>query len=675
MISSPDDEERSNMKERLKVNSRSFLYASLGSLMFFIAPAGYAIFRLVLFYDPTQSAWSQIIGDVIKSQENALLYGFIGLGAAAIASAAGYSLGKHGIQLRERALELENLHDEVTAQKELFEGRYRNLDENIKKFHRISTRIQKSLDVKEVLTLCTEGLHDVLGFERVNVLMTDSERKSLHFLIATGSEDFNPDGLVLPLDYRMGAIFKCVDERKLYLVDDIKKCPKDYYLQPPFDSIKPLRSRAFVLCPIIVKGEAIGLFGIDNVHSRRLANESDEDTIRLFADQAAAAITRINLLQAIDTLTSELEETFTDFLRKRETYSRTVYNLKAAIDSLFEGTGKIASASESVMSSVEETSSTVGQISVSIDQVTNNLNFLASAIEKSVSAMEEMHASIKNVEKNAAVSHEVSRKVTLHADTGREGVGETISALEEIQRSVDLSFEGIMRLSENSGRIGSIVKVIKDITKKTNLLALNASIIAAQAGEYGKNFGVVAEEMRSLSNQTAQLTGEFPIIIADILKDSDAVARSIANSKELVQKGVQIGQVTGETLRIIHESAVSSMDMTEEIKVATEEQVKGVNLVSRSMEDVSTMASQIFSASKEQSEATRNILRSIESIKDMAINMVKATEAQVRDVSEIEESVHSHVGTSEEMFDSMEQRKLQSIAVVEELEVIKGVSP
>jgi methyl-accepting chemotaxis protein len=663
------------MNGQLKVNCRGLLFASLGLLMFLVAPAGWALFRLALFYDPALSVWSQVVGDITRSPENIFLYGFIGMGGAAIASVAGYILGNTGIQLRERALELENLHREVTSQKESFEERYRTLDENIKKFHRISTRIQKSLDVKEVLTLCTEGLHDVLGFERVNVLMADSERKSLHFLIATGSEGFDHDGLVLPLDYRMGAIFKCFDERKLYLVDDIKKCPKDYYLQPPYDTIKPLRSRSFVLCPIIVKGESIGLFGIDNIHSRRLANESDEDTIRLFADQAAAAITRINLLKAIDTLTSELEKTFTDFLRKRETYSRTVYNLKAAIDSLFEGTGKIASASESVMSSVEETSSTVGQISVSIDQVTNNLNFLAGAIEKSVSAMEEMHASIKNVEKNAAVSHEVSRKVTLHADTGREGVGETIAALEEIQRSVDLSFEGIMRLSESSGRIGNIVRVIKDITKKTNLLALNASIIAAQAGEFGKNFGVVAEEMRTLSHQTGQSTGEIAGIVADILKESDDAARNITFSRELVQKGVKIGHGTGETLRVIQESAVHSMDMTEEIKIATEEQVKGVNLVTRSMEDVSTMASQIFTASKEQSEATRNILRSIESIKDMAVHMVKATEAQVRDVSEIEESVQSHVGTSEEMFDSMELRKRQSIAVVEELEVIKGVSP
>jgi len=662
------------MNTQGKMRHRGLLYAVAGLLTILVSPTIGALLHTIVFYQPNVSLWAQMIGEVTASPDNVLLYTYIGVGTALFASISGYILGKTADQLSERASELETVHAEAVAQKESYEERYRALDGNIKKFQRISTKIQKSLTIEEVMKLCTEGLHEVLGFERVNVLMADPERKTLHFLLATGSEGFDVRGVSLPLDQRIGIIYKCFAEQKFYLIDDIGKCPQDYYLQSPYDTLKPLRSRSFVLCPIVVKGESVGLFGIDNAYSRRLANESDEDTIKLFADQAAAAIMRINLLGAIDTLTSELDDTFSGFLQKQEVFSRTVYSLKAAIDSLFDGTARIAHASESVMSSVEETSSAVGQISFSIDQVTNNLNFLADTIDKSVSAMEEMHASIKNVEKNAAVSHEVSQRVRLQADAGKDKVGETIAALEEIQRSVEISFEGIMRLAENSGRIGNIVKIIKDITKKTNLLALNASIIAAQAGEFGKDFGVVAEEMRALSHQTGQITGEISVIISYILNDSDTAARNITFSKELVQKGVEIGHATGETLKIIHESAVRSLDMTEEIKTATEEQVKGVKLVTHSIEDVSAMASQIYTASKEQSGATKNIMRSIESIKDMALEMVKSTEAQVRDGSEIEESVESHVHTSEEIFANMELRRQQSVAVMEQLEVIKGVS-
>lgn len=675
MNSSDGSREWNAMNGHRRLHHRSVVYALAGFSMIVVAPALWVLLRFIFLPVSGGTLWEQIFGDAARSFENGLLYSYIGFGAAILASVCGYIFGKSSDQLHARAGELEELHRTGVAQAELFESRYRALDGTIRKFHRISATIQKSLDIKEVLTLCAEGLHDVLGFERVNILMADAERKNLHFLVATGSDGFNADEVLLPLDKRIGIIYKCFSERKLYRIDDIGTCPQDYFLMSPYDGIKPLRSRSFFLCPIVVKGESLGLFGIDNAYSRRIANESDEDTIRLFAEQAAAAITRINLLKAIDSLTTELEKTFSDFFLKREIYSRTVHNLKAAIDSLFNGTSHIATASESVMSSVDETSSAAGQISVSIDQVTNNLNFLAETLDKSVSAMEEMHISIKNVEKNAAVSHEVSRQVTLQADKGREGVGETIGALAEIQKSVELSFDGIMRLSNNSGRICSIVKVIKDITKKTNLLALNASIIAAQAGEFGKDFGVVAEEMRALSHQTGQITGEIELIISYILNDSDEAAKNITFSKDLVRKGVEIGHVTGETLKCINESAVHSMDMTEQIKTATAEQVQGVKLVTQSIEDVSAMASQIYNASKEQSESTKNILRSIESIKTMTVNMVRATEAQQRDGAEIEESVHSHMKTSDELFDSMELRRKQSSAVVEELEVIKGVSP
>ncbi|HOP40270.1 MAG TPA: GAF domain-containing protein, partial [Geobacteraceae bacterium] len=311
------------MKAQWKARNRGLKYAAVGFSMIVVAPAFWALLHTGLYYDATASFWSQLIGKITASPESILLYSYMGIGAALIASISGYILGKSGDQLRERAGELEELHEEVTSQKEMYEERYRVLDGNIMKFQHISTAIQKSLDISEVVNLCAEGLHDVLGFERVNILLADPERKNLHFLLATGSEDFDTEGVILPLDERIGVIYKCFAEQKFYSIDDIGKCPKDYYLRSPYDTLKPLRSRAFVLCPIVIKGESVGLFGIDNAFSRRLTNESDEDTIKLFADQAAAAIVRIKLLKAIDALTSELDNAFAGFLQKRDVFSQT----------------------------------------------------------------------------------------------------------------------------------------------------------------------------------------------------------------------------------------------------------------------------------------------------------------------------------------------------------------
>ncbi len=656
------------------LKNRKLVYMSCGFLAGIGAPLLWALVCLVFFRQPGLTIGEQVISDIFRSAYNKALYIYMGFGSAAVMSTFGYFVSKVGASLHDRAEELDRLNSEVVSQKELFEKRYKILDENIRKFHKISNRIQKSLDTDEVLSLCAEGLHDVLGYERVNILMADTTGNCLRFAVVTGSEGFDPSGVALPLDSRIGVIHKCFAEKKRYLVDDISKCPSDYYLKPPYDNIKPLRSRSFVLCPIVVKGETIGIFGIDNKLSQRLPNESDVDTINLFADQAALAITRINLLKAIDALTSELETAFATILQKKDVYTTNVNNLKMAVESVFNGTSQIASSSEVVMSSVDETSSAVSEISVAIDQVTKNLDYLSDSVDKSLSAMEEMHASIRNVETNAGVSHKVSSEVRSQADKGMADVEDTIEALADIQKSVDLSFETIRRLSENSGHIGSIVKVIRDITKRTNLLALNASIIAAQAGEYGRNFGVVADEIRNLSQQTSQSTGEITAIIEEIMSESKRAAENITFSKDLVHRGVALGRAMGESLRVILEGAIRSMEMTEEIKVATEEQVMGVRLVNQSIEDVSTMTSQIFNASKEQSKATKNILKHMHSIEEMTQSMVKATSVQVQDGTEIEKSVVAHVAMIEVIFDVMEKRQQESLAVIEELKLMKGIS-
>ncbi len=265
-------------------------------------------------------------------------------------------------------------------------------------------------------------------------------------------------------------------------------------------------------------------------------------------------------------------------------------------------------------------------------------------------------------------------QVKSQADEGRLVLSETAEALAEIQRAVDFSHKGIMRLSENSNRIDSIVNVINDITKRTNLLALNASIIAAQAGEYGKSFGVVADEIRNLSLQTGQSTGEITSIIEEILHESRAAAENISQTKYLVQKGVLLGHNTGESLNTIIISANKSIEMTETIKLATREQAHGIDMVTKSIEDVSSMTSRIFSVSKEQADATRSIVHAIGTIRQMAEEMVATTSEQVRGSRETRNSVASVAMMAHDIFTDLENRKMESASVVSELEVMKSGS-
>lgn len=653
------------------MTKKSTVYSVSGFILGIGAPIGWTFIRLLFFYDNKQSFFGQIFSDAFVNAKQLSLYSYMGLGTALVLSTLGYLIGKNGDELHERAVELDLLHREVASQKEIFENRYKVLDSNIKNFHQISSKIQMSLDLDEIIRLCAEGLHEVLGYERVNILMAE-EGKRLRFKVAAGTDDYDPATAVLPLDRSIGVIYKCIMDRKVYLIDDMSRYPDDYHLQPPYNNLEPLRSRSFILCPIVVKGQAVGVFGIDNKSSKRALNDSDVDTIMLFADQISSAITRINLLTSIDTLTSEMESSFTFLLGSRDQYSRNVMTLKENVDSVADGSAIIASASEGVMASVDETSTAVNQISVAIEQVTRNMDHLSGIVQQSATAMEEINSTISSVEQNAAISHEVSSQVKSQADDGMAIVKETINSLAEIQSSVALSYDAITRLSENSSRIENIINVINDITKRTNLLALNASIIAAQAGEYGKSFGVVADEIRNLSLQTGHSTGEITGIIEEIMSESKTAASNITVTKTLVQRGVDLGHSTGESLRAIYDRSVCSMDMTQQIKQATEEQVISVQMVSRSMDDVSSMTAHILTASTDQAKATRSIARSVETIKDMAHEMVKSTGRQVEDGHKIRRTVESVSEMVREMFDNMEQRRQQSAEVIKELENMKN---
>jgi methyl-accepting chemotaxis protein len=657
-----------------KTKNRRTLYASLGFVLGISAPIAWILIRLICFPEPGMSLWGQITADITRNSQNIALYCYMGVGTALVMSLLGFYIGRATDELHKRAAELDALHHEVSSQKEIFENRYKVLDNNVKNFHQISHRMQKSLNIQEVLSLCAEGLHDILGYERVNILMADDNRANLFFVAVTGSEGFDPAGVTLPLDERSGVIYKCFSEMKHYFVEDISNYPASFQVQPPFNTIRPIRSRSFILCPIVVKGESLGLFALDNKLSHRALNDTDVDTVRLFADTAASAITKTNLLHAIDTLTMELGNTFSGLLENRESYSRYLLSLQNSVESLSDNTAHIATSSEKVMTSVDDTSASVSEISVAIEEVSRNLDSLSDTVAKSVAAMEQINSSLKNVQQNTIVSHGVSRQVNDEADKSRVVVEETIAALAAIQYSVDLSYSGIKKLSENSSRIDSIVDVINDITKRTNLLALNASIIAAQAGEYGKSFGVVADEIRNLSLQTGQSTGEITGIVEDIMNESRIAAGNVASVRDLVEKGVLLGKQTGEALRHITESSRRAMEMTEQIKTAAEEQSKGVQMVTMSIEDVSSMTSQIFKASKEQSGATKNIVRSVDTIKDMTHEMFQASGRQVEDGSEIKNAVAEVGNMVLGMFDDLEKRRDESSEVVKELELMKEIS-
>jgi len=193
---------------------RKIKYTILGIVLGIGAPVTWLTIKIIFFPEASQLLLAQIIQELTNSAANISLYLFMSLGTSCVMGGLGFFIGKSADELSERALELDHLHREVNSQKELFENRYKVLDNNIKNFHQISSRIQKSMDVPEVLSLCAEGLHEILGYERVNIFEVDEPRENLRFIVSTGAEE-DVRGQKIPLDDRSGVIYKCFTEKRL----------------------------------------------------------------------------------------------------------------------------------------------------------------------------------------------------------------------------------------------------------------------------------------------------------------------------------------------------------------------------------------------------------------------------------------------------------------------------
>ena len=651
---------------------RVLLYTFGGMALGVMAPLGWVFLRLILFWQSGETLVEQIVGDIVRTPQQVALYIYMCLGTAGVLGCFGFFIGRSTQQIHERARKLDQLNHEIDKQKLEFERRFRDLDASIKNFHIINTDLQKSVDRDEVVRLAANGLHEVIGFDRVNILMTNPDRTKLAFAVSQGVKLEKADaGTALPMDERAGCLYKAVRDRQVIFVDDIHKMPEDYVLQPPFDAIPQLRSRSFILCPIVVRDQAIGLLAVDNKYKHRPLDDTDVDTVKLFADQVSASLTKINLLDMMGGLTRQLEQTFSDFLSYREEHAGLVQSLLEATRETGDATSDISGGAGVIQEAVEATLSSVGQISVSIEEVSGSLKALNDFIEKSVSSMTEIRFTVNAVEENSEQSHSMSETVKGRAEEGVQAVSQVLEGMEGIETSVSQAEEIIGQLSGKSAEIGNITQVITDITQKTNLLALNAAIIASQAGEHGRSFAVVADEIRSLAQESASSTDEINRIIEEIQSFIATTVDHIGSTRRLVDDGVGQGKVMADALQQIFDSSVSAMEMSDDIRKSNQEVSGAIESVTKSIEELSEMSAQVSNASREEAEGAKSIVSAVENVKSMTEDMVRATEKQVTSTRQIESAVDKVADMAKRIFDEMEDRRTGSREVIQDLQRVR----
>ncbi|WP_404940931.1 MULTISPECIES: methyl-accepting chemotaxis protein [unclassified Pseudomonas] len=274
---------------------------------------------------------------------------------------------------------------------------------------------------------------------------------------------------------------------------------------------------------------------------------------------------------------------------------RMTQSLRELIGGIGDGVTQIASAAEELSAVTEQTSAGVNNQKVETDQV--------------ATAMNEMAATVQEVARNAEQASEAALMADQQAREGDKVVGEAISQIERLASEVVNSSEAMNQLKAESDKIGSVLDVIKSVAQQTNLLALNAAIEAARAGEAGRGFAVVADEVRSLAQRTQQSTEEIEELIASLQNGTERVAGVMDSSRALTDSSVELTRRAGDSLGTITRTVSSIQSMNQQIATAAEQQSAVAEEINRSVMNVRDISDQTSAASEETASSSVELAR------------------------------------------------------------------
>ncbi|TNB89683.1 HAMP domain-containing protein [Pseudomonas sp. Fig-3] len=309
-------------------------------------------------------------------------------------------------------------------------------------------------------------------------------------------------------------------------------------------------------------------------------------------DQTLKVAERIAAGDLTHNLTSERRDELGQLQRAMQ--SMTV-GLRQLIGGISDGVTQIASAAEQLSAVTEQTSAGVNSQKVETDQV--------------ATAMHEMTATVQEVARNAEEASEAAVAADQQAREGEKVVGEAIAQIERLALEVGNSTTAMGDLKRESDKIGSVLDVIKSVAQQTNLLALNAAIEAARAGEAGRGFAVVADEVRSLAQRTQKSTEEIEELIVGLQSGTEQVATIMDNSRTLTDNSVELTRRAGGSLENITRTVSAIQSMNQQIAAAAEQQSAVAEEINRSVLNVRDVSEQTASSSEETAASSAELAR------------------------------------------------------------------
>ncbi|PWR71807.1 methyl-accepting chemotaxis protein [Methanospirillum stamsii] len=298
-----------------------------------------------------------------------------------------------------------------------------------------------------------------------------------------------------------------------------------------------------------------------------------------------------------------------EYLSFKEALNRTGIELSRMMtiinDELYQGVNVLSSASSEILSVTAQLSSSTAET--------------ASAVNETSATVEEVRKTTEVTNQKAKAVSEKAQAVNQVVKTGQSSVEEISTGMTHINQQMESIASNVIRLSEQSQAIGEIIVSVTDIAEQSNLLAVNASIEAAKAGEFGKGFGVVAQEIKTLAEQSKQATTNIRNILTDIQRGISSTVISTEQGTKTVATGMKLTTEAQEAISVLSQSIIDAARASVQITASSQEQVVGMDQISIAMENIRT-------AAQNNLEVTRHVEKTARDLHDLGNSLKEITE-------------------------------------------------
>lgn len=382
------------------------------------------------------------------------------------------------------------------------------------------------------------------------------------------------------------------------------------------------------------------------------------------ADQVRGIQNAVAAIESVQERATGIAASADELSELAEQSSSSTLEVGAANEQVRDTAGIVASRVEDVTSSIEQLVHSVKTVRASTESLTD-------AASETSSSMEEMASAMRQVDSTAQQSSELSNQMISAAESGRAMVDKTVEGMISIRSATEAAEHVVRGLDQRTGKMAAILDVIDDVAEETNLLALNAAIISAQAGEHGRAFAVVAGEIKALANRVLSSTKEIGGLIEGVQTESRNAIGAIEAGTQSVSEGVQLSAQAGESLAEIDHAAKENAERLTQIVTAVREQTKAAAHVAGLMERVLSGVEEIRHATSEQDRGNEVISRSTLEMREVTQQLSRTTDEQARGSQRIRESVEGVRGAIESISQLLQR---QTASIREAADLMQSVS-